>query len=67
MDDKEGRVTGIGGVFFTSKNPEILKEWYGKNLHLSCDQYCHLLKWRLPDEPEKYGSTQWSIFDSKAE
>jgi len=26
------KVTGIGGVFFRAENPEILSEWYEKNL-----------------------------------
>ena len=26
------RVTGIGGVFFKTENPEALKKWYGKHL-----------------------------------
>ena len=26
------RVTGVGGVFFKSKNPAGMREWYNKNL-----------------------------------
>lgn len=26
------KVTGIGGVFFKSKKPQVLSEWYEKNL-----------------------------------
>lgn len=29
------RVTGIGGLFFRSKNPGALAEWYEKNLGVS--------------------------------
>ncbi len=31
------KVTGIGGVFFRSTNPQKAKEWYAKNLGLVLD------------------------------
>ena len=60
---KKGRVTGLGGFFITSENPDKLKKWFEKNLGLPCDQYGHLFKWRLPDDPEKIGHTQFSVFE----
>ncbi len=35
MSDKTPKVTGIGGIFFRSKNPKEIKEWYGENLGLA--------------------------------
>jgi len=32
MNDTIPKVTGIGGIFFRSKNPNKTKEWYGENL-----------------------------------
>jgi len=33
------KVTGIGGIFFFSENPEKTKEWYSKNLGLETTQW----------------------------
>ncbi len=39
MSDKKPRVTGIGGIFFKSKNPDEMKNWYKVNLGLDTDQW----------------------------
>ena len=57
MTRKKGRVTGLGGVFFKSENPDSLKKWYAKNLRFDTDQYGHMFKWRKPDDPDKLGYT----------
>jgi predicted enzyme related to lactoylglutathione lyase len=64
---KKGKVTGLGGLFIKSVNPEQLKTWYEKYLGLPCDQYGHLFSWRHPDNPEETGYTQFSVFDQKSE
>jgi predicted enzyme related to lactoylglutathione lyase len=56
------RVTGLGGVFFKSANPQALQDWYGKHLHIHCGEHGALFKWRLDEDPEKAGYTAWSIF-----
>ena len=33
------RVTGIGGVFFKSKDPKKITEWYHKHLGLDTNPY----------------------------
>ena len=33
----KNRVTGIGGLFFKTKNQNKIKEWYGKHLGLQVD------------------------------
>ena len=33
-NDTTPKVTGIGGIFFFSDNPQETKEWYAKNLGL---------------------------------
>lgn len=54
------RVTGIGGLFFKTKNPKETKEWYGKHLGLPVDDYgCTF--WRKDKDGEDC-STQWSPF-----
>jgi len=37
--DTTPKVTGIGGVFFLSKNPREIREWYGKNLGMAIDVF----------------------------
>lgn len=32
MDDATPKVTGIGGIFFRSKDPKQAREWYAENL-----------------------------------
>lgn len=60
MDDKEPRVTGIGGIFFKSENPEELKAWYSKNLGLQTDPWGTNFEWFQGSDPSKKGFTQWS-------
>ncbi len=33
------RVTGLGGFFFKSKDPDHMKEWYKNHLGLNTDRY----------------------------
>ncbi|MEM7298885.1 MAG: VOC family protein [Bacteroidota bacterium] len=56
------RVTGIGGLFFKTKDPQKTKDWYSKHLGLDTDQYGSLFKWRDFDDKEQVGTTQWSPF-----
>ena len=56
----EKRVTGIGGVFFKSKDPKALVAWYGKHLGLKTDQYGSTFWWK--DANGNDCSTQWSPF-----
>ncbi len=56
------RVTGLGGVFFKTKDPEKTKEWYKKHLGIESDQYGGLFEWRDAAEPDKKCYTAWSPF-----
>ncbi|MNJ99467.1 (S)-sulfolactate dehydrogenase [compost metagenome] len=59
-DAEEQRVTGIGGIFFKSDNPKILKDWYNKHLGLNTDEYGCTFWWK--DKNDNEASTQWSPF-----
>ncbi len=59
------RVTGIGGLFFKSKDPKNLREWYKQHLHMDAGPYGAKFDWRQGDDPSKYGCTQWTIFGEK--
>ena len=54
------RVTGIGGLFFKSKNVKASKEWYKKHLGFNTDDYGATFWWK--DQQGKDCSTQWSPF-----
>jgi len=56
----EARVTGIGGLFFKSKNPKELMAWYGKYLGLATNDYGATFWWK--DKNGNDCSTQWSPF-----
>ncbi len=59
------RVTSIGGVFFKSKDPKQLREWYSQHLGLHTDQYGTNFVWRHDEDSTKKGFTQWSVFNEK--
>jgi len=54
-------VTGIGGTFFKSKDPEKLKAWYNKHLGFNTDEYGQAFRWVQWGDIQKSGSTQWSV------
>lgn len=54
------RVTGIGGIFFKSTDPNASKEWYKTHLGLDTDNYGCTFWWN--DEDGNKCSTQWSPF-----
>ncbi len=54
------RVTGLGGFFFKTKDPDHSKNWYNKHLGLNTDQYGCTFWWK--DKEGKDASTQWSPF-----
>ena len=67
MKKEKGRVTGLGGIFFKSDNPDELKKWYSENLHFNVDEYGHTFSWKKPEDAQLNGYTQWSIFNSDTE
>ncbi|MDX1639614.1 MAG: VOC family protein [Balneolaceae bacterium] len=61
------RVTGIGGVFFKSHQPEKIREWYRRHLGIESDQYGGVFEWRHLEDAEKKGFTVWSPFKKDAD
>jgi len=53
-------VRGIGGVFFKSKDPTRLQEWYVENLGLKPDEGGYI--YFMWSELEKPGYTLWGPF-----
>ncbi|WP_107038759.1 VOC family protein [Brumimicrobium mesophilum] len=60
MNDDKPRVTGVGGIFFKSSNPEEMKEWYKTNLGLDTDPWGTNFEWFQGADSSKKGFTQWS-------
>ncbi len=56
------KVTGIGGIFFKSEDPEKIKNWYHKNLGLVIDAYGSSFESRNANNPEERNHLQWSPF-----
>ncbi|RFC53768.1 VOC family protein [Brumimicrobium aurantiacum] len=61
MSDKP-RVTGVGGIFLKSTNPDKMKNWYKQNLGLETDQWGTNFEWYQGSKPTEKGFTQWSLF-----
>ncbi len=54
------RVTGIGGLFFKSKDPQKTKDWYRKHLGFNTDDWGTTFWWKNGNGDDC--STQWSPF-----
>ncbi len=63
MSDSTPKVTGIGGIFFKSENPEEARRWYAKNLGLSINEYGSTFEFRNANNPQNINYLQWSAFD----
>lgn len=58
-----GRVVGLGGVFFKSRDPEQLYGWYEKHLGLAKKDGGVMLHWRDAENREQM--TIWALFPEK--
>jgi predicted enzyme related to lactoylglutathione lyase len=67
MKDTTPKVTGIGGIFFRSKNPKETREWYGKNLGLAINDYGSPFEFRNANKPEEINYLNWSPFDENTD
>jgi predicted enzyme related to lactoylglutathione lyase len=67
MEVAMARVTGIGGVFFKSRNDnKALAAWYQQHLGLSIESFGGaILRWP-DDKAEDKGLTVWSIADKES-
>ena len=65
--DTTPKVTGIGGIFFFSENPEKIKEWYSKNLGLEVNQWGSSFEFRNANRPDEINYLQWSPFKQGSE
>jgi predicted enzyme related to lactoylglutathione lyase len=61
------KVTGIGGIFFRSKDPKETRDWYNKNLGLATNEYGSSFEFRNAHRPDEINYLQWSPFDKDTE
>jgi predicted enzyme related to lactoylglutathione lyase len=66
-NDTIPKVTGIGGIFFKSKDPGKTKEWYGSNLGLSIDLYGSVFEFRNANNPDQVNYLRWGSFPEKTD
>jgi predicted enzyme related to lactoylglutathione lyase len=58
------KVTGIGGIFFFSDDPDKTKAWYTEHLGLATDQWGSTFEFRNAHRPDEINYLQWSPFKS---
>jgi predicted enzyme related to lactoylglutathione lyase/uncharacterized protein YciI len=63
-EEASGKVTGIGGIFFKSKDVKAANSWYYDNLGLVPNDYGSMFEWRTSDH-RNIAYTQWSTFSAK--
>ncbi len=61
------KVTGIGGIFFFSDNPQETKAWYAKNLGLEVNEWGSSFEFRNANSPNEINYLQWSPFKTGSE
>ena len=61
------KVTGIGGIFFHTNNPQETKEWYAKHLGLEVNQWGSSFEFRNANRPEEINYLQWSPFSKDSD
>lgn len=62
MAEKEPKVTGVGGIFFKTEDPEAARQWYADHLHFPVDKWGCSFQFRDKEEPERVGILQWTPF-----
>lgn len=67
MSEKTPKVTGIGGIFFRSQDPEKAKKWYRENLGMAMNDYGSPFEFRNANDPEEINYLTWNPFDQNTD
>ncbi len=59
---KDGRIVGIGGIFFKCENPDKTKNWYNEHLGIKTDDWGASFVSRKVNKPKENAYLQWSPF-----
>ena len=57
-----GRVTGLGGVFVKTDDPDGLREWYRTRLGIDVEDFGASFTWREAMNPDVTGYSVWGVF-----
>lgn len=60
--NKAAGITGIGGVFIKSTDPEALRNWYRDELGVTTDDYGAYFPVADPGMPDKEAAAIWGVF-----
>ena len=63
MSNLKPKVTGIGGIFFRSKDPKKTKDWYSTHLGLAVNPHGSSFEFRNANRPEEINYLSWSPFE----
>jgi len=61
-NDTTPKVTGIGGIFFFSDNPQKTRKWYAENLGLEVNEWGSSFEFRNANRPGEINYLEWSPF-----
>lgn len=64
MDSDTPKVTGIGGIFFKSRDPQSTRAWYHTHLGLEVNEYGSTFEFRNAHRPDETNYLQWSPFNA---
>jgi len=62
LEHPMARITGIGGVFLRSKDPQALAKWYSDHLGITLSDYGGATFLWSDEVPKGTGMTTWSAF-----
>lgn len=62
MAEKQGKVTGLGGIFIKSNDTKSLVSWYREKLGFPFDGYGSNFLFREKENPNKLGYAVWGPF-----
>lgn len=60
IEDTTPKITGIGGIFFGSENPQEIREWYSEKLGIVLDDYGAAFEFRNANRPDEINYLRWS-------
>jgi len=58
----EGKITGIGGVFFKSDDAQETREWYNQMLGFEAQEWGKTFPWIDINDKSTEGCTVWNVF-----
>ncbi len=62
---KKAQLTGLGGIFIQSENPESTRKWYAEKLGVPYNKNGTPFRWRKMQNPAQTGVTYWDVFAKK--